>query len=83
MFQFQLVPFLTSQVCPCSVTYKCVPLDELGPVHVEPAQLLRQAPAGLRVCRLDQEVAHLVQVRLSGAPLSDRLRRHLETPKQE
>lgn len=59
-------------------TYKRVSLDELGPVHVEPAQLLGQAPAGLRVRGLDQEAPHLVQVGLSGAPLSHGLRGDLE-----
>lgn len=54
---------------PGVATHSGVPLDELCPAHIEPPQLLGQAPARLRLCGLHQEVPHLVQVGLAGAPL--------------
>lgn len=59
------------------LTYKSVSPDKLAPVHVDFSQLLHQTSAGLRICGLDQEVTHLVQVGLPRAPLSHGLRRHL------
>lgn len=61
-----------------AATHSCVSLDELRPAHVEPPQLLGEAPAGLGICGLHQELPHLVQVGLAGAPLRDTLRCQLE-----
>lgn len=41
-------------------TYKHRPLHAFGPLHVDPAELLRQVLTGGTLCHLNKQVAHLV-----------------------
>lgn len=62
-------------------THKGAGPGELGPVEVDSPQLLLQDPAALRVGELQQEVPCLVQLSLTGLPLSHTLRRQLKKDK--
>lgn len=50
-------------------THKHSPLHVVGPLHVQLSKFRYQGFAGSWVCDLDEEVTHLVQVGLQGAPL--------------